>query len=219
MEDDRFIEAYRPLVLKLAGQLQRSLSLSVDLDELVAFGFRGLLEARDRFDSTRGVQFNTFAYYRVRGAIVDGIRDMAYLPRRAHARLRAAEAQDEIVETLGESLHAPTAPSARSGEEAAREIDQTLGKLAASYVLSSLGHGEDDGPVQPEELVVHKARAEELRTAVEDLPEREKALVTGFYFEGRRFDEIADELGISKSWASRLHTKALERLRHALVEP
>ena len=218
MDDDRFIETYRPLVVKLAGQLHRTLSLGCEVEELIAFGFRGLLEARKRFDSSRGVQFNTFAYYRVRGAMVDGVRDMAYLPRRAYAKLRAAEAADQLTEDLGHTLYPPAGPTGRTPKEAAHEIDRTLTKLAASYVLASLGQGEEDAPADPERLVFHKARAEELRSAVEDLPDRERALVTGFYFEGRRFDEVANELGISKSWASRLHAKALERLREALAD-
>lgn len=210
-EDDRYVEEYGPLVRKLAGRIHRSLSLTCELEELVAFGFGGLVEAKRRYDPTRGAKFNTFAYYRIRGAILDGVRTMAYLPRRAHAKLRAAEAADQVGEEVGETR------GQQSDAAGAREaISDTLSKLTASYILASLGQGEDDSPETPEHLFASKTRAHALREAVEELPPKEKALVVGFYFEGRQFDQVAQDLGISKSWASRLHSKALVLLRAAL---
>jgi RNA polymerase sigma factor for flagellar operon FliA len=215
-EDDRFVEEYRPLVIKLARRVHAELTLTCDLDDLIAFGFKGLVEARGRFDPSRGVQFNTFAYYRIRGAIIDGVREMAFMPRRAHARLKAAEAEQALTEELADG--AAQAPAGRTPAEAAKAIDDTLHKLSASYVLASLGQSEDDHASTPESLLVAASHASEIRAAVDELPDRERALVTGFYFEGRQFDEVARELGISKSWASRLHTKALALLRESLAE-
>lgn len=213
--DDAFIEEHRPLVRSLAHRLKAQLDLSCDLDELIAFGLRGLVEASRRFDPSRGVQFNTFAYYRVRGAILDGVRDMAYLPRRAHAIRRAVEAGDRVLEDLGESRAAAPPGTRTTREDAAAAIDDTLGKLSAAYVMASVGQ-DLEPPATPEEELLEVAEADRVRAALDVLPERERALVEGFYFEGRRFDEVARELGISKSWASRLHTRALGRLREAL---
>ncbi|MFW6088028.1 MAG: sigma-70 family RNA polymerase sigma factor, partial [Myxococcota bacterium] len=100
MSDDRFIEQHRDLVQRLARKVRSELDLTCDAEELEAYGFQGLVQARDRFDADRGVRFSTFAYYRVRGAILDGVRQMAFLPRRAHRRLRLAEATDRITEPL-----------------------------------------------------------------------------------------------------------------------
>lgn len=215
-EDDRYVEEYAPLVRSLASRVHRSLSLTCEVEELVAFGFGGLVEARSRFDPSRGAKFNTFAYYRIRGAILDGVRAMAYLPRRAHAKLRAAEAADQLTEELGDTAGASGTGDQPTSQEAAQAVADTLSKLTASYVLSSLGQGEESTPETPESLFASKVQAEALRAAVRELPEKERALVVGFYFEGRRFDEVAAELGISKSWASRLHSKALALLRGSL---
>jgi RNA polymerase sigma factor for flagellar operon FliA len=214
--DQAFIEEHRALVVGLASKLRRQLDLSTDVEELAAFGFAGLVEARQRFDPSKGVQFSTFAYYRIRGAILDGVRKMAYLPRRAYARLRAAESADAVTEPLGEARAAD--PRARqSSDRVVADLDDALAKLTAGYVMSAVGQNEDDAPPEnPEEELLGRELRKKIRGAIDVLPERERALVVGFYFDERRFDEVAAELGISKSWASRLHSKALERIREAI---
>jgi RNA polymerase sigma factor FliA len=213
-DDDRFIEEYRPLVMKIARQVHHEFTITSPLEDLVANGFKGLVEARSRFDPTRGVQFNTFAYYRIRGAVLDGIREMAYLSRRAHQKRKAAEAASQVLEDLGSGLD--QSPAERSKVDAARAIDEAVQKLTATFMLAAVGRD----PTQPEPTVldgiIGREVAEEIRDAVEELPDRERALVRGFYFEGKQFDEVAKTLGISKSWASRLHGKALVLLREAL---
>jgi RNA polymerase sigma factor FliA len=212
MGGDRFIEEHRGLVEGLARKVRAELDLGCELDDLVGYGLTGLLQARDRFDPTRGVQFNTFAYYRVRGAILDGVRRMAFLPRGVHRRVRLAEATDAVAEPIGEARgQAP--PSAGA---AAAALDGALGKLSAAFALSALGQDPQEPVQDPEGSLAEAEAAGRVRQAVRGLPERERALVEGFYFQGRRFDEVAAELGISKSWASRLHAKALDRLRGAL---
>ncbi|MBX3250625.1 MAG: sigma-70 family RNA polymerase sigma factor [Myxococcales bacterium] len=214
MERDRdFIEEYRPLVQSIATKLRTRYDLKQEVDDLMAEGFRGLIEARDRYDPSRGVQFNTFAYYRIRGAIIDGVRKSAYVSRRAYAQLRATEAALAIGEAVGEERAAD--PEARTDLARTTEaLHETLAKLSASFVLAAVG--QDEEPETPEETILLEEAKDRVRDAVKGLPDRELALVQGFYFEGRRFDEVADGLGISKSWASRLHTKALERIRAAV---
>ncbi|UCH30833.1 MAG: sigma-70 family RNA polymerase sigma factor, partial [Myxococcales bacterium] len=89
MPGEELVMRHRKMVHGLAHRLRRELSLCGDVDDLIAFGFGGLLEAAHRFDPSRGVRFQTFAYHRVRGAMLDGVRKMADLPRRAHRRLQA----------------------------------------------------------------------------------------------------------------------------------
>jgi len=214
-DDDRFIEEHRPLVRGLAHRIRAEFDLNVDLDDLIACGFRGLVEARSRFDPSRGVQFNTFAYYRVRGAILDGVRSMAYLPRRTHALLKASEAASDVTEDLGERRAAAPAGATRK-EDAAEALDEALGRMTAAWVMAAVGQDANATPDSAEERLVAVGQAARVRAAVAKLPERERALVEGFYFGERRFDEVAAELGISKSWASRLHGKALSLLRDAL---
>lgn len=216
--DAKFVEEWRPFVASIVRSIKVSLEIRSEVDDLIAFGFRGLLEARERFDPARGVHFKTFAYYRVRGAVFDGVRDMAYLPRRAYATRKAAMAADQLLEDQANALAAAPPGSKTTKEAAAAALEEALGKLAASFVLASVGQDAEDQSGSPEEELISATDAHIVRSAVDVLPERERALVEGFYFQGRRFDDVAADLGISKSWASRLHTRALTLLRRAIQE-
>ena len=212
---DRFIEEHEALVRSVARKLKAQFELTAELDDLVAAGFAGLWEARSRYDAARGVQFSTFAYYRVRGAILDHARKSSHLSRRAYERIRQAEDADAIAEGVAE---ARAADPASRGDKArtTQALDDTIARLTSSFALSCLGQDEAEPPASPEAGLLEREAAERLRRAVEALPERERALVEGHYFHGRRFDEVAAELGVSKSWASRIHTKALDLLREAM---
>ena len=192
-----FIAKHEKMVEGLACRLRRELSLQGELDDLIAFGYGGLLEARRRFDASRGVRFQTFAYHRVRGAMLDGVRKMAYLPRRAHERVRG---QDDVE---------PTAAPAPV------PLDRVFARLSAELTTA--------GPLQgryaersPEEAFLAQEGVACLLRALGALPERQRAIVRGYYFDGRTLDSIARDLGVSKSWASRMHTDALRRLRGCL---
>lgn len=213
--DEDFIEEYKPLVQSISTKVRAQFDLRGDQDDLLAAGFEGLLQAKSRFDDSRGVQFNTFAYYRIRGAMIDAVRKGAFFSRRAHAKLKATQAALEIGEELGDARAAD--PAARADLAKTTEaLHETLAKLTASYVLASVGQDENEPEEGADEKLVREEMREKVRGVLAVLPERELALIQGFYFEDRRFDHVAEELGISKSWASRLHTKALARLREAL---
>jgi RNA polymerase sigma factor for flagellar operon FliA len=215
--DDAFVEQHEPLVRKLAVRVRAQLELTTDVEELMAYGFRGLLEAQSRFDPTRGVQFSTFAYYRVRGAILDGVRQMAYLPRKVHAQRKAAEALDRAAEEASDRRGAD--PGARADAGAALEaIDDILGKTCAAYVISAVGQADDQAGPGPEAQAIAEQERHRVRDALAVLPERERTLVEGHFFENRTLEEIGEEMGISKSWASRLCSRALARMRDALEE-
>ncbi|MEM1418645.1 MAG: sigma-70 family RNA polymerase sigma factor [Myxococcota bacterium] len=215
--DDSFIEEHRPLVAKIVTRLRSRYDLRGEWDDLMAYGFKGLLEARERFDPSRGVRFEAFAYYRVRGAIIDGVRASGWLPTRAYRRLKAAQAALYVGE---EAAVARAADPARrkDRERSAAALRDAVGKLTTSFLATALGQEDDRPDESPEAIVLHDETKQRLRALLRELPPREAALVRGYYFEGRRFDHIARELGISKSWASRLHGKALARLREGLEE-
>lgn len=200
------------LVRSIALKLRAQFDLREELDDLVGAGNVGLVEARARFDPTRGVTFSSFAYYRIRGAIIDHVRKSSVLSRRAYEHLKQAEAMDRVAEQAGEDRAAD--PVGRGDPEStARALEDTLGRLTAAFVIACVGQDENESGETPEASALGMEANLRLRAAVDGLPERERALVVGHYFEGRRFDEVAAELGVSKSWASRMHTKALERLR------
>lgn len=205
-------DEYAGLVRSIALKVRAQLDLGGELDDLVAAGFAGLVEARSRYDETRGVQFSSFAYYRIRGAMIDHVRKSANLTRRAYAHLKHAEAADQVAEEVA-NLRAADPSSRKDLEGTVRTLDDTLHKITASFVLSCVGQDPDEVEEDAETRLSSLQQGRVLRQAVERLPERERALVVGHYFEGRRFDEVAAELGVSKSWASRIHAKALERLR------
>jgi len=198
MQGTELIAQHEKMVHGLAYRLRRELCLRGELDDLIAFGFGGLLEAERRFDPARGVQFQTFAYHRVRGAMLDGVRKMADLPRRAHERLR-------------ETPHAnPTA--------APIALDRAFTRMSAALSTATVLQGSF-GDESPEAALLKNESVTRLLEALPRLSPRQRVLVRGFYFEGRSIDAMARELGISKSWASRLHRGALADLREALETP
>lgn len=216
-DDQDFVDKWRPFVASIAHKVRAQFGIPGELDDLLAAGMEGLVSARNRFDASRGVRFNTFAYYRVRGAMIDQIRRMAYLPHASHRLVRTAGAADDILEAEAEA-QAAAGPSNLDTAAKLQRADDVLAKLTASFVIASLGQDEKVATETPETEVVARSEATRVRRALEQLPERERALVQGYYFDGRRFDEVAGDLGISKSWASRLHAKALALLRESLEE-
>lgn len=215
-EDDQFVKEYEGFVRAIALQTRAQLGLDSAIEDLVAFGFQGLLEARQRFDSSKGVAFKSFAYYRVRGAILDGVRAMARLPRRAYARLRAAEALDSASEMNGQQQGATQRQPSIEGN--LRSIDSILGRVAAAYTVAVTVEDAEQGAGSPEEALLHEERLTRMRAAVEKLPERERHMIEGHYFQGKRFDALSAELGISKSWGSRVYAHALDILRQELLD-
>lgn len=195
MQSTELIAQHEKMVHSLASRLRRELSLRGEIDDLIAFGFGGLLEAQRRFDPARGVRFQTFAYYRVRGAMLDGVRKMAGVPRRAHERLQESAA---VTPTA-----APTG------------LDRAFTRMSGSLSTASVLQGSF-GEESPEVALLKDESVRRLLQALPRLSARERFLVRGFYFEGRSIDAMAKELGISKSWASRLHRNALAELRDTL---
>jgi RNA polymerase sigma factor FliA len=216
VHDTEFIEQYDAFVRSIVKHTRAQLGIEGDPEDLVACAYEGLLEARQRFDASRGVQFKSFAYYRVRGAVLDGVRRMAYLPRRAYARLKAAETVDlEGEPTLGANL-AGAPDRVADADSAMRAIDGILGRVAAAYCTAASASGEERDAENPEQSAINRQQQTLVRAALEVLPEQERFLIRGHYLDGRNFDELAAELGLSKSWASRLHSRALDRMRAAL---
>jgi RNA polymerase sigma factor FliA len=221
-ERARLVEGHLDLAKKAVALVFRRVSQHVELDELVALANAGLAEAAQRFDADRGVAFSTFAWYRVQGAIIDGLRKQTLLPRRAWAKLVALRAASEYLENRGERERGAEQRGANRAEraDALASVQSALSAIRTMYVTSLEALRDDAGFEAADELAagaderLDTARlAAKLRTALAALPERERALVTKHYWEGKNLLEAGAELGISKSWASRLHAQAVERLR------
>jgi len=181
----------------------------VDLDELIALGNVGLAEAAARFDPGAGVRFPAFASYRVRGAILDGLRRSVPLPRRAWQRLVALRGATDYLE--------------HGARPAPGDVAQTLAALRAAlasvrtvYLTSLAALAEHEQPRTEDATPDELDRQRLVRTvarAVAALPQRERMLVEKCYWEGKSLGTAAAEIGVSTSWASRIHARAVERLR------
>ena len=176
-QDSEFIQQYDGFVRRIVKHTRAQLGIEGDDEDLLACAFEGLIEARERFDASRGVQFRSFAYYRVRGAVLDGVRSMAYLPRRAYARLKAAEAVDREAEQLGEARGAQPPGAASDAETALRALDGVLGRVAAAYCTAASVEEEESAQRNPERSLMLRERRDRVRRALESLPEQERHLV------------------------------------------
>lgn len=190
------------------------------MEELVALANAGLAEAAHRYDPDRGATFATFAWYRVHGAIIDGLRRATQLPRRTWAKLVALRAASDYLENRGEREAGATqrGADAPSGKEALAQVQQAMSAIRTMYMTSleaMRDRGFDIGaPPEVEHHMDTQRLARKLREAIDRLPERERALLTKHYWEGKNLLEAGAELGMSKSWASRLHAQAVDRLRN-----
>jgi RNA polymerase sigma factor FliA len=207
------------LVEIVAKQVARTMGSVVELDDLRSFGREGLLDAARKFDSQRGVPFRAYANFRVRGAIIDGVRSLAQLPRRAYERLNGLSAALKVSE--GEADDTFTAPGNVTRAQADVALGDHLAAMATAIavgLIAPTGSGESGEQVQisaaesPEEAVSRVQLLAAVQSAIAELPEQEALLVRRHYLEGERFDHVAQTLGLSKSWASRLHTRAMQRL-------
>ncbi|MHB0955504.1 MAG: sigma-70 family RNA polymerase sigma factor [Pirellulaceae bacterium] len=216
------IEQGQALVHLLAGKIHRRVGGSADLDDLIAYGELGLTQAASNFDPEKGCRFSTFAYYRIQGAIYDGLAKMSWTSRSEYQRLRSDQMANE-------TLMADAAENAATGSHSFAANAGWMGavtrKLAVVYFVTrgeQQGSGirestvEDPDVAPASDIVALKEIGQKLRELVDRLPDVERRLVTLIYFEGRALQDAANELQISKSWASRLHSRVLLRLAEDL---
>jgi RNA polymerase sigma factor FliA len=217
---DSLITSHLDLVPIIARQVMRSLGVQMNFqEELEGYGREGLVFAAKRFDPTRGIPFRSFANYRIRGSMIDALRKESTLPRKSRERLKQLESTNELNEQASEENAAPAAQSS-SASDMDHRLAVHLGNLAtamATGLLAERGHeGEssvaiDDG-LSPEEEVSRAELRKLLKSAIATLGDQEQVLINRHYFQGDRFDMVAAELGLSKSWASRIHTRAIAKI-------
>ena len=220
-ERAKLVENHLDLSRRAAAMVYPRVKEHVQFDELVALANIGLAEAATRYDPTKGASFSTFAWYRVHGAIIDGIRKSTNLPRRVWAKLVALRAASEYLEHRGERDvgAAQKGVAAPAGHDALAAVKEAMSAIRTMYVtsLETLQEkGFDPGGETPElaEGIDTTRLGVRLRKALDKLPEKERELVKKHYWEGKNLLEAGAELGISKSWASRLHAQAVDRLRN-----
>lgn len=208
-------QATEDLVGRIAHQLRRA-GIRVEAAELEAFGRQGLMEAAHRFDPELGGDFRRFAYFRVRGAMLDGLRKMNNWSRRGYERILLLKTLNDTSEGLEEvdtERCASKEAAAKLRTHMASMVtamtvgvfaDHVLQQGGAIVALDGGGNAEDDLSDQQIVMIV--------REAMGSLPPPEDEVVRRYYVQGERMDEIALVLGCSKSWVSRVHSRALKRL-------
>ena len=228
---DRLIVAYAPLVKYVAGRLGSGLPAHVDEGDLVSYGLLGLIGAIERYDPDRDIKFETYAMARIKGAIIDELRALDWVPR--SVRSRAREIERAIAELEAKLGRAPT------DEEIAGkigisndELDESLTDISRSSIaaldelwsvsgegdqISLLDTIEDPSGARPADVLDETETKELLADAISRLPEREKLVVTLYYYEELTLREIGEVLGVTESRVSQLHTKAVLRLKARLA--
>ena len=215
---NRLVLRYSPLVKYVAGRIRPGLPQSVDMSDLLSDGVLGLMDAIDKFEPERGLQFQTYAVPRIRGAILDGLRATDWVPRAVRTKIREIErAQATLEARLG---HTP------DDRELASELAISVGELRelytkASYTgvayLDEVGMGEELAPTLTLDTEDDEMR-DALVQAIRTLPERDQIIVTLYYFEQLTLSEIGQVLGITESRVSQLHTRCALNLRTKLLD-
>jgi RNA polymerase sigma factor for flagellar operon FliA len=225
---DRLILNYAPLVKYVAGRISTSLPAHVDEGDLVSYGLLGLIGAIERYDPAREIKFETYAISRIKGSIIDELRSLDWVPR--SVRSRAREIERAMLE-LENRLKRPP-----SDEEVANEIGITVDEFQDSltaisrssvaaldelWQISSGGGDtvslidtiEDPHADDPSKAMSQTEVREALADAIQRLPEREKLVITLYYYEELTLREIGEVLSVTESRVSQLHTKAILRLK------
>ncbi len=216
---DELIEQHLPMVQALAAQLRKGVASGAEFEDLVAYGTKGLIEAADRFDPRHGAAFSTFAYYRVRGAMMDGVRTMGWYSRSDYARYRAEERVNSYLQAESDRL--PEAElSEHDPEEVMAGLAQVLDAVATVHIVSieAAANVSDASEPAVDEIIEQQQSDGRVRLAVAALPEKERQLMEMYYFHDKTLEEAGSSLGLSKSWACRLHARAVHQLRRALKQ-
>ena len=228
---ERLVVAYSPLVKFIAGRMASGLPSHVEEADLISYGLLGLIGAIERFDLEREIKFETFAVARVKGAIIDELRSLDWVPRSVRARARDVEKAHAKLEA--KLQRAPTDEEmAEKLEMTVEEFQDALLEIANSSVLAlddlwtfadpEGGGGQISvldtihGPAAPSTREAEAQASEvkdRLADAIESLPERERLVIALYYYENLTLREIGEVLGVTESRVSQLHTKAVLALR------
>jgi RNA polymerase sigma factor for flagellar operon FliA len=230
---DRLIVHYSPLVKYVAGRVSVGLPQHIEQSDLVSYGIFGLIDAIDKFDTDRNIKFETYAIARIKGAIIDELRSIDWVPRSVRAKARLVEkayaklesellrtpSDQEVADELGISeadLHGIFNQISFVGLVALDEVLSGSGDRGESTTLGDTIPDKGEGPVAAFEVEEMK---QILASAINRLGDREKIVLTLYYYEGLTLAEIGEVLGVTESRVCQIHTKAVLQLRARMSEP
>jgi RNA polymerase sigma factor for flagellar operon FliA len=230
---DKLIVHYSPLVKYVAGRVSTGLPANIEQADLVSYGIFGLIDAIDKFEPGRGIKFETYAISRIKGAIIDELRAIDWVPR--SVRFKAREIEKALSKLEATLRRTPT------DEEIASEMGIGIDDLRTIYSqvsfvslvalddlmsvggekgdkLSLIDTLEDTSSDDPVALFESEEMKHILAQAINRLSEREKIVVTLYYYEGMTLNEIGQVLGVTESRICQMHTKAVMQLRTRIAE-
>ena len=225
---EELIRKYSPMVKYIVSRLKGALPSGVDEEDLLSFGIMGLLEAIDRFNPNRNVKFETFASLRIKGAIIDELRRLGWIPRSVQEKMRRLEeARLTLFSKLGRD---PTDEEVRKFLNLSeKEYEKLLNdvRILTLFPLDYLVELEDEEvPIQEvisdptqvpfDHVLEEEELIEELAEAIAQLPERERLVITLYYYEGLTLREIGEIIGFSEARACQIHSSAILKLRARL---
>jgi len=211
----RLIETNRRYAHAIAAEVSRKLPPELDRRDVEGWAELGLVEAANSFDRTRGVQFTTFAHYRIKGAIYDGLRKMGWYPKGQYRRMRFEMAANEYLKDASAEPRRSASPS-----EQLQDLRDLTGNLMSCYMLSLEAmerEPADASQLSAEEAIARDEQKKSLNQSLANLPKINREILEHCYFKELTFEEIGRKLGMSKSWVCRLHAKSLEMLRKLLA--
>jgi len=216
---EKLIELYLSLVKLVASRLAISLPQHVDKDDLISNGFFGLLDAIEKFDPTRGIKFETYAVVRIRGAMLDAIRSQDWVPTSIRQKAKQYEQAIAVLENqLGRSATDEEIAAALS--ITCSELYTLITQLNASTIIPleefTKTETSSNHLVNPSAHIEVEEVKQALAKAIDKLPEKEKLVVSLYYYDGLTLKEISLILKLSEARISQLHTKSIFRLRGAL---
>lgn len=223
----QLIEQYAPLAKYVVDRLNLRPSGGVSYDDLLGQAIIGLIDAIDRFDPARGVKFNTYAYYRIRGAVMDMLRELDWTPRSVRSKgndlvqaiaklegeLGRAPSDAEIAHALGITLDQYDDLVQEVSGQALFSLDETVEQAGGDASTPLVDTVPDERAVSPEGFVVDTDQKRVLAEAIDALPQNERLVISLYYQDGLTLKEIGKVLGVTESRACQVHSKAIVRLR------
>ncbi len=214
----QLIESCQGLVRNMAWRIHQRLPSSVELDDLIGYGQLGLAQAAASFDPTKGNRFTTFAYFRIRGSILDGLSEMSWFKRADFYAARYERMAEEFLDGADGRVETGSDGGLRDD---ARWLTDVGSRMTMVYLASGFASDEDEGrsfatedaaAVSPQAALMLSEAGTVLRELIQDLPDQARELINLTYVKGLTLKDAGERVGISKSWASRLHDRTLRQL-------
>jgi RNA polymerase sigma factor for flagellar operon FliA len=213
----KLIDSHRSYAHAIAAEVAKKLPPEVENKDVRAAAELGLVEAANSFDPSRGVQFKTFSYHRIKGAIYDALRTNGWFPKVHFQKLRFEMAANEYLKDASSETQEPASPEAKL-----QYLKNLTANVVSCYMLSLDAmpqEPEDHGHPTAEEAAIVDEQRRKVRFSLGKLPQLNRTILEYCYFHDLTLEEVGRRLGLSKSWVCRLHAKSLDMLREQLTLP